>query len=174
MINRNDIALQNAIKAASYDIFCMIIDEMKKAHENFNERMHVYMARYKKFGKRKRALLFSGIEEYFIDCKIEFEKKATLIKNYQESDVLRENLEDMKKQKSQARIVLRQYKEDLQKVEEKISKIDPDISQKVKEEKLKRKKEFTNHTTQGSSSDDNSSDNNYYYDYAPLFTCFLQ
>lgn len=149
-----DGAMKEGVKMAMYDIFCNFVKEVKEEYDIFKDTMAVHTTMYNKSNKAKKSEIFAEVERLYIDHKISFENHVASAKGYTEENFCEKDIENFKKERANLKSILKQYKLDLQELEDKISKVDSKITQKVEQEKERREEARRQQGSSKSSGDD--------------------
>ena len=158
-IDKEDEVLSDALESAYFDSFCQFVGDLKKEYDYFKKTLEVYMTLFEKSSKNKKMEVFSKIEDLYVNSKIYADDVTCTVKSCNEDDVDIKNVESFKKEKLNAYSILKQFKEDLIILEDKISKVDSSIVQKVEQEKERREERKKRKRDENNSSS-NGSDNN--------------
>ena len=149
-----DEEIKEAVKMAMYDIFCNFVKEVKEEYDVFKDTLAVHTTIFNKSNKAKKSEIFAEVERLYIDHKISFENHVASANGFSGDGFCEKDIENFKKGMSKLKGIFKQYKLDLQELEDKISKIDPKISQKVEQEKARIEELKRSYSSSKSSSDD--------------------
>ena len=118
-----------------YKWFCDFIERTNEKYNSFNETLNILLQQYKNSTKESKQEVFEKIEQLYINNKVFFEELSSNNDQYFNLEVEEDELQNYESKKADFIKLIGKYEVALNKLENKIMKVDSNINEKLEQEK---------------------------------------
>ncbi len=161
------------IKIFYYKWFCDFIESTNEKYNSFNDTLNDLLQQYKNSTKESKQEVFEKIEQLYINNKVFFEELSSNNDQYFNLEVEEDELQNYESKKADFIKLIGKYEVALNKLENKIMKVDSNINEKLEQEKerlaeeRRRRQKRIQEENRRKQHNDHDDDNSYSDDYKP-------